>query len=263
MQNEVTHKLIIEASDPQIIQSLVKAQQAQIIAASLPFQESNNNSLQNILVTDKQGTNDLHPLTIPLTIFCIIGSGLLITPQGNKIWDSLPAIKSWQEFVNNKENKSTKTTTNKNQITNKLIFPLAGFSGQTKLAGSIPGDCRPLGRCDYKHAGADYGAAPGTPVLSIEDGTINELKPDSAVGGVIGIKSKNKNEIYRYVHLNRDYLRQFKIGQSVAKGSVIGLVGPTFAGSSAPHLHLERYENGSLDWLVHKKFEKAVQANTP
>jgi murein DD-endopeptidase MepM/ murein hydrolase activator NlpD len=56
-------------------------------------------------------------------------------------------------------------------------------------------------------------------------------------------------------------LRQFKTGQKVSKGQVIGLVGPTFPGSSGPHLHLERYFNGQLDWQVHKRFEKAVQKN--
>lgn len=252
------HTLLVEASDPQIIEALLKAGNTQLITAALPPQLPTPQYFPT--PTPAQQKAPLHPLVIPFTLFCMAGSYVLITPQGSKMWDSLPAIQSWQQVLTGHKGKTAKQTkASDTPETKDLIFPLAGYSGKTKLAGSIPGDCRPLGSCQYKHAGADYGAPPGTPVLSIEDGVINELKPDSGVGGVIGIKSASGSEVYRYVHLDRDYLRRFKIGQTVSKGQVIGLVGPTFPGSSGPHLHLERYVNGALDWFVHKRFEKAVK----
>lgn len=261
-ESALSHRIIIEATDPQIIQTFLKSNTQQVVSAapfySLPSATPHPQSVP--YVPQSQEFQKLHPATIPLAGFLLLGMTLLATPQGNKTWDSLPAIKSWQQALVGKQDKipdkQSKSVTTKED----LIFPIAGYSGQTKLAGSIPGDCRPLGSCQYKHAGADYGAAPGTPVLSIEDGEINELKPDSGVGGVIGIKTDGVNEVYRYVHLNRDFLRRFKVGQKVKKGQVIGLIGPTFPGSSAPHLHLERYYGFKLDWLVHKRFEKAVQA---
>ncbi|MCT7953176.1 M23 family metallopeptidase [Ancylothrix sp. C2] len=143
------------------------------------------------------------------------------------------------------------------------IFPLAGVSGKEAVAGSIPGDCRPLGGCTRKHAGVDYKASPGTPVLAIEGGTVNEVKPDSPVGGIIGIKSAHLDEVYRYVHLNRDSVRPFKVGDFVEKGSVIGLIGPTFLGSSGPHGHFERYLAGQLDWKVHEHLKTAIALPKP
>ncbi|MCT7953224.1 M23 family metallopeptidase [Ancylothrix sp. C2] len=143
------------------------------------------------------------------------------------------------------------------------VFPLAGLSGKKAIPVSIPGDCRPLGSCTRKHAGADYSASPGTPVLAVEGGTVNEVKPDSPVGGIIGIKSTSSDEIYRYVHLDRDSVRPFKVGDFVSKGSIIGKVGPTFPGSSGPHLHIERYQAGQLDWKVHEHLKTAIALPKP
>ncbi|MCT7953268.1 M23 family metallopeptidase [Ancylothrix sp. C2] len=120
-----------------------------------------------------------------------------------------------------------------------------------------------IGACTRKHAGVDYSATPGWPVLAIEAGTVNEVKPDSPVGGIIGIKSTNLNEVYRYVHLDRDSVRPFKVGDFVEKGSVIGLIGPTFPGSSGPHGHFERYLNGKLDWKIHEHLKTAVALPKP
>ena len=143
------------------------------------------------------------------------------------------------------------------------VFPLAGISGKKAIPVSIPGDCRPLGACTRKHAGVDYSASPGWPVLAIEGGTVNEVKPDSPVGGILGIKSTSSDEIYRYVHLDRDSVRPFKVGDFVPKGSVVGLIGPTFPGSSGPHGHFERYLAGKLDWKVHEHLKTAIALPKP
>ena len=126
----------------------------------------------------------------------------------------------------------------------KIVFPLKGLNAQTAKVTDVPGSIRPLGckkNC-RNHAGVDY-AYKGD-ILSVLDGTISEVKPDSPVGGIVGVES-GKYTI-RYVHLNRDSVRKWKIGQPVQAGELLGLVRETFAGSSGAHPHIELYENGKL-----------------
>lgn len=126
----------------------------------------------------------------------------------------------------------------------KIVFPLKGLNAQTAKVTDVPNSPRPLGcktNCRM-HAGTDYGYTGD--ILSVLDGTISEVKPDSPVGGIVGVES-GKYTI-RYVHLNRDSVRKWKIGQPVQAGELLGIVRETFAGSSGAHPHIELYENGKL-----------------
>ncbi|WP_261226908.1 M23 family metallopeptidase [Ancylothrix sp. D3o] len=194
----------------------------------------------------------------------MVGLQLLPAPTWEKI-ENLPPAQILRSIVNPTPPPPGPSSKQQSSILlhGPPVFPLAGISGKDAVAASIPGDCRPLGACTRKHVGVDYSATPGWPVLAIEGGTVNEVKPDSPVGGILGIKSTSSDEIYRYVHLDRDSVRPFKVGDFVEKGSVIGLIGPTFLGSSGPHGHFERYLNGQLDWKVHKHLEKAIKGPTP
>ncbi len=128
--------------------------------------------------------------------------------------------------------------------TGKIVFPLKGLNAQTAKVTDVPNSPRPLGckaNCRM-HAGTDYGYTGD--ILSVLDGTISEVKPDSPVGGIVGVES-GKYTI-RYVHLNRDSVRKWKIGQPVQAGELLGIVRETFAGSSGAHPHIELYENGKL-----------------
>jgi murein DD-endopeptidase MepM/ murein hydrolase activator NlpD len=260
-ESNLNHRITIEATDPQIIQAFLKSNTQQVVSATpfYSFPPASPSPQSASYVSQPQEFQRLHLATIPLAGFVLLGMTLLITPQGNKVWDSLPVIKTWQQnFVTQK-----KQTTLNIKDDGPPVFPLAGISGKEAVAGSLPGECRPLGACTRKHAGVDFGASPGWPVLAIESGEIVELNPHSPVGGIIGIKTIGRDEVYRYVHMNRQFLTQFSIGQIVKKGSVISLVGPTFPGSSGPHLHAERYLDGRLDMNIHNHLKNAIGASKP
>ncbi|MGB3205179.1 MAG: serine hydrolase [Crinalium sp.] len=102
------------------------------------------------------------------------------------------------------------------------------------------------------HAGYDYVQRGGRPfqVVSSTAGRITELNPDNEVGGIVGISSiddKGNKITERYIHLDRDPLRRFKLGQEIPAGEYLSAVSTKFPKSSGPHLHKERYVNGRLE----------------
>jgi murein DD-endopeptidase MepM/ murein hydrolase activator NlpD len=96
-------------------------------------------------------------------------------------------------------------------------------------------------------------------IVSALDGRVVESKPDSSVGGIVGIASsyKGKKVLIRYVHLDRDPLRRLKVGDRVQAGQYLSSVSQTFPGSSGPHPHIEVYLNGKLNWHPHQFLSQA------
>lgn len=181
-------------------------------------------------------------------VFCLTCAATVTVPAINGVADRLLSLPVSPSAAAKSEARTANPT-------GTYTFPLPGRRGQKP--GSIPGDCRPLGRCDRLHAGADYGAPVGHPVVAAKSGQIIELKPDAGVGGIIGIKTDD-GELHRYVHLSRQSVRKWRVGQRVAQGDVIatiGYEGPAWG--SGPHLHFERYVDGKLDWQVHRWLEGA------
>jgi murein DD-endopeptidase MepM/ murein hydrolase activator NlpD len=92
-----------------------------------------------------------------------------------------------------------------------------------------------------RHEGTDYGAAPGTPVMSAGDGVV--LRADRAGGYGNLIELRHRNGITtRYGHL-RGFARGIRAGARVTQGQTIGYVGSTGL-ASGPHLHYEFRVNG-------------------
>lgn len=85
------------------------------------------------------------------------------------------------------------------------------------------------------HAGTDYGAYNGTPILATGDGYVIRADWDDEFGNVVEISHPGVNLVTRYAHAQDIYV---KSGQRVAKGDAIASVGST-GRSTGPHLHYE------------------------
>lgn len=85
------------------------------------------------------------------------------------------------------------------------------------------------------HAGTDYGAYPGTPILATGDGYVVRADWDDEFGNVVEISHPGVNMVTRYAHAQEIYV---KMGQRVSKGEAIASVGST-GRSTGPHLHYE------------------------
>jgi murein DD-endopeptidase MepM/ murein hydrolase activator NlpD len=90
------------------------------------------------------------------------------------------------------------------------------------------------------HSGIDFGARENDPVYAAADGTIITTGSDNAHGNNIVVQHLNGIRTW-YMHLNKINVR---VGDSVGKGEIIGLVGST-GRSTGPHLHYEVIKNGT------------------
>lgn len=95
------------------------------------------------------------------------------------------------------------------------------------------------------HNGVDYAAEVGADVCAISSGEITEIKTDPLWGVTVTLNHHN-GYITKYCGLNSELSVQQ--GDTVASGSVIGIVGQTADIESAipPHLHMELRHNGEL-----------------
>jgi murein DD-endopeptidase MepM/ murein hydrolase activator NlpD len=80
-------------------------------------------------------------------------------------------------------------------------------------------------------------APAGTPVLAVEDGTVEKLFTSEAGGLTVYQFDPSRSVAYYYAHLQR-YADGLADGVRVTRGQVIGYVGSTGnARADAPHLH--------------------------
>lgn len=86
------------------------------------------------------------------------------------------------------------------------------------------------------HAGVDFRARYGTPIVAVTDGTVTSAGRAGGCGIAVKIKHGG-NLSTRYCHMSRMAVRR---GQAVKRGQVIGYVGSTGL-STGPHLHYEMY----------------------
>lgn len=84
------------------------------------------------------------------------------------------------------------------------------------------------------HQGTDWPKPTGTPVPATSDGTI-VFAGDDGLGGLTIDLQRGDGLIQRFGHLSQIWV---KVGQRVAAGNTIGLVGST-GNSTGPHLHWE------------------------
>ena len=92
-----------------------------------------------------------------------------------------------------------------------------------------------------KHHAIDLGAPRGTPILAVNDGTIERLGRDRRGGIVIYHRDASGRFVYYYAHLAR-YAPGLRVGDKVTRGQKIGEVGST-GRSSGPHLHFSIFRD--------------------
>ena len=97
-----------------------------------------------------------------------------------------------------------------------------------------------------KHLGNDLIGSIGTPLISVEDGIVENMGWNRYGGWRIGIRSTDFKRYYYYAHLRKGhpYTPDLKEGDEVKAGQVIGYLGMTgysdsedYNGMSVPHLH--------------------------
>jgi len=89
------------------------------------------------------------------------------------------------------------------------------------------------------HAGLDFRARSGTPIVAVTDGRVVSAGRAGGCGNAVKLSHGNGLQT-RYCHMSRMAVRG---GQSVKRGQVIGYVGSTGL-STGPHLHYEMYRGG-------------------
>ncbi|MBU1011740.1 MAG: M23 family metallopeptidase [Bacteroidetes bacterium] len=100
----------------------------------------------------------------------------------------------------------------------------------------------PILKIRRAHHGVDYAAPTGTPVHSIGDGVIVEMKRTREGGNQLKIKH-NGTYSTAYLHLS-GYAKGIRVGKKVRQGELVAYVGSTGL-SSGPHLDFRFYRNGN------------------
>lgn len=92
------------------------------------------------------------------------------------------------------------------------------------------------------HAGVDFGAPVGTPILAAGDGIVTRVGWMGGYGNVVDI---SHGDVYstRYAHISR-FSSGLSVGDRVRQGDVIAFVGNT-GRSTGPHLHYEIRRSGN------------------
>lgn len=90
------------------------------------------------------------------------------------------------------------------------------------------------------HKGIDIGAPTGAKIIASNEGKITTSAFNSSYGNYV-IVNHGGGYMTVYAHMSK---RLVSVGQYVAKGQTIGLVGST-GHSTGPHLHFEIRVNGT------------------
>ena len=117
--------------------------------------------------------------------------------------------------------------------TGSLTHPVPGAAITSGFGGRVA----PTAGATTGHDGIDYGAGYGAAVYAADSGTVITAQYNSARGNYIVI---NNGMQTWYQHLSS---MNVTVGQTVARGQVIGNVGTTGI-STGPHLHFEVHVNG-------------------
>ena len=127
---------------------------------------------------------------------------------------------------------------------NVVVKLSTGDGASKEIIWPISGTGNIVRRYDDTHQGTDIGAVEGTDVISVFDGTVEEVGFNDSEGNFLTIMSEQGWKV-KYSHL-QDNPKVSK-GDKVETGDVVGAVGNT-GQSTGPHLHLELYnENGESE----------------
>jgi len=94
----------------------------------------------------------------------------------------------------------------------------------------------PIAKEWRKHAGVDFAAPTGTPIMATADGTVDFIGWQNGYGKIIVLRHGN-NIITMFAHQSR-FAKNLKKSEQVSQGDIIGYVGTT-GWSTGAHLHYE------------------------
>ena len=125
----------------------------------------------------------------------------------------------------------------------KLLFPILGSAITTSEFGWR---MHPIVGQWLMHAGKDFAAPEGTPVVAALSGTVLSSGLAGGYGIAVELDHGNPSRRTLYGHLSEIYV---KAGQTVRQGEVIGRVGSTGL-STGPHLHFELRRPDGDGWVA-------------
>ncbi len=125
----------------------------------------------------------------------------------------------------------------------KLLFPIIGSAITTSEFGWR---LHPIFGQWLMHAGKDFAAPEGTPVVAALSGRVLSSGLAGGYGIAIELEHDQPRRRTLYGHLSELYV---KAGQTVRQGEVIGRVGSTGL-STGPHLHFELRLPQSGGWVA-------------
>lgn len=111
----------------------------------------------------------------------------------------------------------------------------------TRVSSNFGGRFHPIKREWRHHAGTDFAAPPGTPVMAASDGVVKFAGWQNGYGNFVLVEHRS-GYVTGYGHL-KGFAPGLKAGKRVSQGDVIGYVGST-GWATGPHLHYEVRING-------------------
>jgi murein DD-endopeptidase MepM/ murein hydrolase activator NlpD len=151
--------------------------------------------------------------------------------------------------------RSTPIPTNDRGMTDSnsvAIYPLLNPAPVTSKFGWRT---HPLTGKRRFHSGVDIGAPMGAPVVATGSGTVVSAGWKGGYGKTIVIEHNGVQQTL-YGHLSEISVQS---GQTIAQGTVIGLVGST-GNSTGPHLHFETRTSNSDGWVAVDPIEEVNYA---
>lgn len=121
----------------------------------------------------------------------------------------------------------------------QLMVPVEGVSHE-KIRDDFS-----AGRGNRVHGAVDIIVPRYSAVIAADDGVVGRLTSGSIGGIVIYVADLSHRFVYYYAHLQR-YRNGLAVGDTVAKGTVIGYVGTSGnAPENIPHLHFQVMKRGT------------------
>ena len=122
----------------------------------------------------------------------------------------------------------------------RLMVPVHGFTRE-----GLRDSYEALREGDRNHRAIDLLTGAGTPVIATDDEVIGRLATTPLGGIIIYASDLTAQFVYYYAHL-RGYRSGLAVGDTVARGEVIGYVGSTGnASPDQPHLHFQVMKRGA------------------
>ena len=178
-----------------------------------------------------------------------IGEGLY--PQGSVVQADLPALSDEQKSFWKGLGRTLKGLVVRKKDSKPASIPEEELAALFATGFPLPIEAFPKEKLrdtfdssrgrHRKHHAIDLGAPKGTPIVAVNDGTIERLGRDRRGGIVIYLRDATGRFVYYYAHLSR-YAPGLKVGERVARGQKIGEVGST-GRSTGPHLHFSIFRD--------------------